>query len=696
MQANYSTVRGSGPKIPYVSGEVLIQVRPQFGVHSELADGLAIRSSIADEYSMELLDSAPLGLHRGASQILRLQLAPGQTLEQAVQLLSQDERVMCAAPNTVYHADIQPNDMDPRLYGLAKIQAPEAWNKIQGSRSGPVVAVLDSGVDYQHPDLKENIWVNPKEVPGNGRDDDGNGVVDDVHGYNASKDNGDPMSGDNHGTHCAGTIGAVGNNGLGVVGVNWQAQVMPINIFGGFGADTMSMVKALNYASQMGARIASCSFGGGVYNPILYEAFSKSPMLHICAAGNHAKDVNLQPHYPACFDLPNIVSVAATDDRDQLAKFSNYGSPRVDLAAPGQAILSTVPGGYAELSGTSMATPHVSGAAALIASQFPEASPSEIRTRLLANVDVIPGLQGKVITSGRLNVLRALEQDTTPPGAPAALKGTSKPHRVDLSWTASGDDQSKGTASFFELDYSLDGKTVRDLSFTPPRPGASGTGHKATLELLPSARTRSLECRLRALDNVGQSSPVTTVQVQVPAAKVALEASAEDPSAWKAEGYWAPAQLPERGTIWSDSPQGDHAHKLDMSLTGPAFSLKGHRGSKLMFEALYSFEKAEEKDVLHIEASSDAGKNWAVLQSLRGDSPWKIHEVDLSRFDGKPQVQFRFRLKTDNTGVRDGMSLGRCVVASDLPKGKESAESKPQILDPKPQAVALRQSPAIR
>lgn len=642
---------------PHRPGEVLVKLRPQ----------VRQKSDFCVDHALRLLERVPLGPAPAGltdlepQEFLHLKLPPGESTESALARLALDPRVEYAAPNTLYQMDARPND-PMKLPGLDRIGAPAAWDITTGSRSGPVVAVLDGGVDWTHPDLEANMWTNPGELPGNGLDDDGNGIVDDIHGFDAARNRGDSLPKDEHGTHCGGTIGAVGNNGVGVTGVNWQAQLMGINIFDGFGASAVSIAKALNYAAQMGARIASCSFGTGVFNPVVYEAFRNSPMLHICAAGNNAKNNEAVPHYPASFDLDNIVSVAATDNQDQLARFSNYGTVSVDLAAPGVDILSTVPGGgYESLSGTSMATPTVSGVAALIATAFPQSSNQEIRLRLLGSVDPVPGLSDKVATGGRLNALKALEQDHV---APAPVKSlAAQPQGVSslrLSWRASGDDGLQGKATAYELMV-LDGESSRSIPIAPPQ--ASGSQESATLTFMPSAQPRRLTCSLKVFDNVGNASSAQLIEAQLPAARVALVAAAGSPSDWVGQGGWQVVQVPGLGAVWSDSPAGEYANNQDVALTSRSFSLAGMRSSKLYFESRYSIER--EKDALLVEASQDGGKNWRVVKSLDGDCAWKIQALDLAAMDGQKDVKVRFRLKTDSTGTRDGVELGRVTVASD-------------------------------
>ncbi|MCA1916200.1 S8 family serine peptidase [Methanospirillum hungatei] len=296
------------------------------------------------------------------------------------------------------------------FYGMvdADIDAPEAWGITTGSPN-VVVAVVDTGVDYTHPDLAANIWQNSGEII-NGVDDDGNGYIDDVRGWNFVSKNNDPMDDSGHGTHCAGTIAAVGNNGIGVTGTAWNVKIMPLKFLNAQGSGYVSdAISAILYANRKGAAVISNSWSGTGYTQSLKDAIDASSAVVVCAAGNSGANADSNPQYPAAFTSSNILSVAATDYNDKLASFSNYGPNSVDLAAPGVSIYSTSKSGtYQYLSGTSMATPHVSGVAALIKSQNPSMSATQIRSRIFSSVDAISSLSGKVGSGGRLNAAKAL------------------------------------------------------------------------------------------------------------------------------------------------------------------------------------------------------------------------------------------------------------------------------------------------
>jgi thermitase len=298
----------------------------------------------------------------------------------------------------------------------ADISAGLAWATTTGSDK-VVVAVLDSGVDYTHEDLIQNMWMRPAAMTP--YQDNELGTIDDEHGFNAIDSAADPMDENGHGTHCAGIIGAEGENNLGIAGVNWKVQIMPLKFMnaGGFGT-TKDAIEAINYVidrkkAGVNVRVISASWGSTQRSRALEDAIRKAyenDILFVAAAGNATTNNDRTPHFPSSYNVANVVSVAALDRNDQLASFSNYGVKSVAIAAPGVDILSTWLGdGYEEKSGTSMATPVVSGVAALILAEHPRMSVDDLKKKLLASTDPIVALKGKTVTGGRINAAKALE-----------------------------------------------------------------------------------------------------------------------------------------------------------------------------------------------------------------------------------------------------------------------------------------------
>lgn len=294
----------------------------------------------------------------------------------------------------------------------ADVNALKAWDITKGSRAVRI-AVIDTGVDYTHPDLKANMWVNPKEIPGNGIDDDGNGFIDDVYGYDFANNDSNPMDGNGHGTHCSGTIGAVHDNKIGVAGVMSDVQIMAVKFLGDDGSGTLeAAIKAIDYATLMNVDLMSNSWGGGGRSEALLDAIKRASdkgIIFTAAAGNSSSNNDASPSYPASYDTPNMVAVAATTAQNGLASFSSYGRNSVHIAAPGHNILSTVNGGgYDVYSGTSMATPHVSGVLGLLLAKEGRMPHSVMRERLTMTSVPVAALRGKTQTAGRIDAYNLL------------------------------------------------------------------------------------------------------------------------------------------------------------------------------------------------------------------------------------------------------------------------------------------------
>jgi subtilisin family serine protease len=333
----------AGPqKQPYKTGELLIKYKSNMGHAAQSA--LRCATGVAADHAI------------GSSRIHRVILEPDMTVEEALRLYAQDPNVEIAEPNYLLHAQGIPDDsyfaQQWGLYNTGQFVAgyvgtpgvdmngPDAWDITTGS-TDVVVAVVDTGCDIDHPDLAANIWQNPVETAGDGIDNDGNGYIDDVNGWDFADDDNDPHDASGHGSHVAGIIGAVADNNRGVAGVAWQIKIMPVRFLNAFDTGTTAdAIEAIQYALDNGADIINCSWGSTGYSSALKNVIDNADALFICAAGNAGADTDNVPYYPASFDSPNIISVAATDQNDQMAWFSNYGTVTVDVAAPGVRIYS--------------------------------------------------------------------------------------------------------------------------------------------------------------------------------------------------------------------------------------------------------------------------------------------------------------------------------------------------------------------
>jgi PKD repeat protein len=367
-------------------------------------------------------------LKRLSNKVELIKIPDDATVQAAIQLFLKSGLAEYAEPNYTISLNRTPNDpayADGSLWGLhntgqnggvedADIDAPEAWDEITNA-SNVVVAVIDTGVRVTHEDLRENMWVNRGEVPNNGVDDDNNGIVDDVNGFNAITGSGDPSDDEGHGTHVAGTIGAVGNNNVGLTGVAWDVQLMALKFLGANGeGDVFAAIECIDYAIDNGADIINNSWGNPGFSQTLLDAVERAQqagVLFVCAAGNESTDNEQLGFYPASYETDNVVSVLSTNRNDEMSFFSNFGTVSVDIGAPGSAIYSAwfaADDSYNTIDGTSMATPHVSGALALMKARFPTADYQQLMARLYASADPLPSLTDRCVTGARLNLAAAI------------------------------------------------------------------------------------------------------------------------------------------------------------------------------------------------------------------------------------------------------------------------------------------------
>ncbi len=681
--AEVAQVRDDMSGAEYVPGELLVKLNA--------GSEPGLMGDFASEYGAQVVErfDIPKNIFKSFDgELLRLKLPQGIEVAEAVAAMQKDDRVVYAEgnevirlPETIDGEQTQaPDDLSEKLWGLnntgqnggtagADISALEAWEVTtgDGSDNGPLIAVIDTGIDYNHPDLKANLWTNPGEIPGNGVDDDGNGVIDDVHGYNAFADSGDPLDGHSHGTHCAGTIGAVGNNGEGVTGVMQNANLMAVKIFSDSGRTSAdAIVRGILYSAKMGADITSNSWGGGGRSQAIYDAFASNPALHVIAAGNSNYDNDKRDNFPSNYDLDNIVAVAATNRHDNRASFSQWGAKNVDVAAPGRDIWSTVPGGYGNKSGTSMATPHVSGVAGLIASAFPDASPLEIKDRLIYGSDRVDSLTDISVSDGRVNAAASLEDDSVAPGTPSrfSLSGLST-RGIDVSWNIPGDDGDQGNAASM-VELRVDSKAINDDNYSEApvyaTAGGGNVGDTASVNysVVPSEVDRPVFFAAQAVDNVGNRSELARGITVIPAADLEL---AEDfdgqQPVFTASGNFRQVEAEGRGKVFVSTPTEGDAEPTS-ALTSPALNLEGKKNAYLKFEAktnLYWGNNAS------VEVSED-GENWTSVSRLDRRGDWAEHGVDLSAFDGK-SIQVRFKVDTRNGKTREGLSLDNVKVLSE-------------------------------
>lgn len=460
-----ATAQASLQKVDAVPGEYIVRLKPAYTEMSVNSLARALGAYVKSEIPSQ--------------NIIVVKRASFETTSSAIKTMAQNNLVDVVEPNYIYKMNQLPNDpMMEQLWGLRNfgqkdpkgkvgvagvdVGMEQAWDIETGSKK-MVVAVIDTGIDFNHPDLAPNLWTNEAEANGKaGIDDDNNGVIDDIHGFNAIDGSGNAMDDQGHGSHCSGTIGAKGNDGVGIAGVNWDVQLMAVKFLDSNGSGTLeNALKAIDYATKMGAKVMSNSWGGGGFSQTLLDAIKRSNdagALFVAAAGNDSNNNDQTPSYPATYDVPNIISVAAIDNQGVMASFSNYGRRTVHLGAPGVNVWSSTGGQYASFSGTSMATPHVSGVAALVWAHEPQLTALELKQRLLATARPIAGLKGKTKTGGLVNAYNALTNTTPAPD----VNDPANWRAVDASY-ASASPYLKNTNETTEI--SVDGAKEFSLYF---------------------------------------------------------------------------------------------------------------------------------------------------------------------------------------------------------------------------------------
>lgn len=420
----------------HVKGEIVIKFR-------DAISSRAGRAAVVQVLRQRLGSTAVREIHPFVTDpsLAVVKLKDEALSEKAIRILGIEPAVVYSEPNYIYHVFI-PNDPEfQKQWGMLNVGQADTsgqtgiagvdigisqlWENGITGKKNIRVAIIDTGIQWDHPDLADNLFTNAAEIAGNGRDDDGNGFVDDVHGWNFAANTNASSDDNGHGTHCAGVIGGIGNNGTGVAGVNWNVSLLPVKFLDAEGSGTLEgAVNAINYARIMKVNVMSNSWGGGGYSAAMADAITQAGqqgILFVAAAGNDGtSNDGDKPTYPGSYELPNVIAVAATDNRDTLASFSNFGTKHVHVAAPGVSVFSTYMGStYKSLNGTSMATPHVAGIAALLFSEHPEWTYDIIKDRLIKTSTPVRALRKKVAAGGRVNAYNALYGIVPPNTDPA-------------------------------------------------------------------------------------------------------------------------------------------------------------------------------------------------------------------------------------------------------------------------------------
>ena len=510
--------------------------------------------------------------------------------------LMDKDAVRFVEPDRVVRATSLPAS-DPQvsnLWGIIKVRAPEGWASV-ASWPEVTVAITDTGGQLNHEDLAGPLWTNPGETAGNGIDDDGNGLVDDIHGARLmdGSDSGDPSDDYGHGTHVAGTVGADHSNNLGVAGMAPNARMMHVKFLGSNGMGSISDgVRAIDYAVAEGAKVINCSWGSNGASEALDEAIDRARragVLIVAAAGNSGQNSDLNPFYPAASSATNVISVAATDSSDALAWFSNFGATSVDLAAPGMSIRSSIlNGGSGYMSGTSMASPHVAGAAAVLWAEKPGAGYWDIRRALLGGVAPLPSLSGKMVSGGRLDLVDALtflrnEPSQDPPAPPAPQNPAPTPPAPDPTppapepsppvltsepkiWgeqTAPGDLRCNG-----DIWTNPTGAMVTVAEWIR---SSATVGYGRSYKTGPQDVGKKLECRITATNQHG-SAQFTVSTGPISVSRLALPVVGSKPKAWRAG-----AKLYCAAANWQRVTRMEYAWVIDGRTRAAASSWKPSR-----------------------------------------------------------------------------------------------------------------------
>jgi len=665
---------------PYAPSEVLIRLSPQ--VQNAPAWLASQRLSVTRRIAGS---SAKTPSNPG--DLYRVSLLAKESVYDAIARLRKRPEVAWVQPNYHYrllettpndpflsvqwHLDNSPSEPD--------IQATKAWDTTTGSDS-VLVAVIDTGIDYAHPDLVANLWTHPGETPGDALDNDGNGYIDDWRGWDFADRDNDPKDDHGHGTHVAGILGAVGNNGVGVSGVCWKVRILPLDGFGFEDSLSSDLIEAIRYAKNMGARIINASWGDQYEDLLMQEAireFTAAGGLFVTAAGNdYGENNDYFSSFPPNFDIDALLSVGASDIDDDIAGFSSIGPNRVHLMAPGDNIYSAYPTylnhvstPYAFKDGTSMASPVVAGVAALLWSWDPDLTNLEVKYRILGGVVQSAIFADACLSGGRLNAAGVFMLDSTPPAAVSDLEIVGREFdRLNFRFTATGDDGLTGTARFYDIRYStapIDETNWEGAKrgYDAPQPMSAGAEINYTLPRLDEATDYYI--RMIAIDEAGNISDLSNqVMDKTASPRVIFSDDLESGTgSWEVlpDSTWTLSNVKSFSGqyCWTESPSGDYA-RGDQYLISPSVDLRGTRQPLLRFRHRYDIEPMLTRvpDYAEIRASTD-GLNWSEPLAKYWDAAdwWTLETLDLAAFKGYPQVRIRFHFHADYFDNYDGWYL---------------------------------------
>ena len=631
---------------------------------------------------------------RGAHVVKFADAKSNKSLFMKAKALSARSDVEYVEANTILHINKTPNDTDfSKQYGMhndganggvadADIDALEAWEVSTGSKD-VVVGIIDTGVDYTHPDIAPNYWNNPGEVgtdgegkdkKTNGIDDDGNGYIDDFRGWDFVNNDNDPMDDHAHGSHCAGVIGARGNDGVGVTGVNWNVSLVGLKFLSGSGSGTLEdAVKAIEYGTSLGLNLTSNSWGGGGYSQTMFDAIKGANdrgILFIAAAGNDSSNNDNSASYPATYDVPNVISVAASDNKDQMAYFSNSGVRTVHVAAPGVDIYSSVPGStYEKMSGTSMATPHVAGVAALIKAAIPDATGAQVRARIMNGVDRSDYWASRVSSGGRINAFNSLETDNVAPGSVSDLSIVdTTTMSVIFQWSPVGDDGLNGSASAYEVRSSAQPITTDAEWAQAQRLNTVISNVDGKIQAVVTFNDFNQRgfVAVRATDNVGnQSRGGQSVEFVTRGVNRFYDRNATSLDGFTAEAPWAIETLSDGSVVFSDSPAAVYGNSINVSLTSSQIVLPTTNDVSLSVELSADLENTF--DFLNIEFSNDNGTTWTKIDRFSGSTSGFTRKLyPLQSFNLSGAIQLRFRVESDSSIGKDGVLVKNISLVAPL------------------------------